>query len=240
MKFYTTSEVAKLCNVHRNTIIGAIRKGLLRIHRTPGGHARISQEDLDEFCHKRSLPTTALVARNNRVLLVDEEPAHSALLLRGLREAAYMGESAANLFMAGFMLARFQPNVLILDANAFGGGAALCRQIRGLPRFRELPIIGMSGGLDAAEREAFVRAGLNDLLTKPFDLDDLIAAIVRLIGPVVRGASGRATPAEPTRRIDRMDADPDRATRKAGPRRGFDTSVDGVLAGPESDELAPG
>lgn len=47
--YYTTSETARMCRVHRNTIIGAIRSGKLRANRTPGGHARIPVASIEEY-----------------------------------------------------------------------------------------------------------------------------------------------------------------------------------------------
>ena len=41
--YYSTSEVATLCRVHKNTIIAAINRGLLPASKTPGGHNRVSR-----------------------------------------------------------------------------------------------------------------------------------------------------------------------------------------------------
>lgn len=237
-KYYTTSEVAKLCNVHRNTIIGAIRKGLLKIHRTPGGHARISQDDLDDFCHRRSLPTTSLISRNNRILVLDDGAQHLTVLAQGLRDAGYLVESISDAFHAGFMIAKFQPNALLVNAGKTGDlGDLVTRNVRSLPRHRDLAIIGLAGQRDNDAVKVLMAAGADDVLHRPVELDQLLERIVNLIGPVVSGTSGRAQ-SESTRRIERGDIDDDRATRKAPPRgdRYHSTSVDGVLSGEREEE----
>lgn len=237
-KYYTTSEVAKLCNVHRNTIIGAIRKGLLRIHKTPGGHARISQDDFDDFCHRRSLPTTSLISRNNRVLLIEEGAQHISVLAQGLREVGYLVETASDAFNAGFMIAKFQPNVVLASIGRPGDlGEEICRRIRSLPKYRDLPIIGMSAQREGDGARVAHAAGADDMVSRPVELDVLVQRIIRLMGPIVSGTSGRAV-ADATRRIDPADFDDNRATRKAAPRDNrYRTTMDGVLSGPDMPGL---
>ncbi|MBK9973883.1 MAG: excisionase family DNA-binding protein [Planctomycetes bacterium] len=235
-KYYTTSEVAKLCNVHRNTIIGAIRKGLLKIHRTPGGHARIAQDDLDDFCHRRSLPTTSLISRNNRILLVEDGAQHVSVLAQGLRDSGYLVEIAGDSFGAGFLLAKFQPNLLLASiAKAGDLGDEVSRKVRALPRHRDLSTIALVTHRDADAQRLALSAGVDDVLSRPVELDELLQRIVRQIGPVVSGTSGRAV-SEATRRIERSSFSDDKATRKATPRDGLTTSTGGVLSGQDADE----
>jgi excisionase family DNA binding protein len=242
-KYFTTSEVAKICNCHRNTIIGAIRKGLLRIHRTPGGHARISQEDLDDFCHRRSLPSTSLISRNNRVLVLDPDANFVGALTRGLQDYEYQVEAARDPFMAGYLLGKFQPNVVLLDV-AIGDmkGEAACRSIRSLPKLRDTAVIAICSNHDQDAIDALVESGVDDLLQKPFEVEQLVQHIVRLIGPVVQGTSGRATTGRVSGRISgkitkriQKSADPEDATRRAEPLGGLHTTRDGVLLSAEDD-----
>ena len=144
MRYYTTSEVADICKVHRNTILSAIRKGVLRIHRTPGGHARISQDDLDEFIHRRSLPATAHQV-TYRVLLVDDDPVFSQVASAALANAGYSVRVANSGFEAGLMLGEFSPDAIVLDLLLKDlRGDAVCRRIRATPAFSDIAILGVS------------------------------------------------------------------------------------------------
>jgi excisionase family DNA binding protein len=245
-KYYTTSDVAKICNVHRNTIIGAIRKGLLSIHRTPGGHARISQEDLDDFCHRRSLPTTSLISRNNRALILDPDPKFAATLAKALRDYEYQVEAARDPFQAGYLLGKFQPNVVLveLEIGPDMTGAGVCRSVRSLPKLRDTAVIGISAVQQQERIDALLDAGADDFVAKPFEVEHLVERIVNLIGPVIIGTSGRATTGEITGKLTKrvapktaeVEPDTDRSTRKATPRQSHRTTHDGVLAGPEEEE----
>lgn len=232
-QYYTTSEVAKICNVHRNTIIGAIRKGLLKIHRTPGGHARISQEDLDDFSHRRSLPTSALIARNNRILIVDGNTQLTGILARNLNEASYLVETAMDSFHVGYLLGQFQPNVILIDQLIDEVPAhSIVRRVRILPKQHETAIIAMRTTPDVGAQRQLHAAGVDEILVKPFDMEDLIGSIERLIGPVVSGMTGRATTNKKTRRVKVVDDD--KVTRKTQkPNTGYRTTIDGVLSGIE-------
>ncbi|MCB9895774.1 MAG: response regulator [Planctomycetes bacterium] len=242
-KYYTTSEVAKICNVHRNTIIGAIRKGLLKIHRTPGGHARVAQEDLDDFCHRRSLPTTSLISRNNRALILDPDPKFAATLAKALRDYEYQVEAARDSFQAGYLLGKFQPNVVLveLEIGQDMTGAGVCRSVRSLPKLRDTAVIGISTDKTQEKIDALLDAGADDFVAKPFEVESLVERIVNLIGPVIVGTSGRATTGKIsgklTKRVDPKDEeDDDRMTRKAQPKNPHRTTHGGVLAGPEEEE----
>ena len=242
-KYFTTSEVAKICNVHRNTIIGAIRKGLLKIHRTPGGHARVAQEDLDDFCHRRSLPTTSLISRNNRALILDPDPKFAATLAKALRDYEYQVEAARDSFQAGYLLGKFQPNVVLveLEIGQDMTGAGVCRSVRSLPKLRDTAVIGISTDKSQEKIDALLDAGADDFVAKPFEVESLVERIVNLIGPVIIGTSGRATTGKVTGKLTKRvepkdDEDDDRMTRKAPPRNSHRTTHGGVLAGPEEEE----
>jgi excisionase family DNA binding protein len=251
-KYYTTSEVAKICNVHRNTIIGAIRKGLLKIHRTPGGHARIAQEDLDDFCHRRSLPTTSLISRNNRALILDPDPKFAATLAKAMRDYEYQVEAARDPFQAGYLLGKFQPNIVLveLDIGQDLTGASVCRSVRSLPKLRDTAVIGISNEKSQDKIDALLDAGADDFVPKPFDVETLVERIVNLIGPVIIGTSGRATTGkisgkltkQVTQKTDIGDIDDeitdqdDRMTRKTKPSNPHRTTHGGVLAGPDDEE----
>ncbi|KAA0214895.1 response regulator [bacterium] len=191
MRYYTTSEVAKICKVHRNTILTAIRKGVLRIHRTPGGHARISQEDLDEFIHRRSLATTK-VKSAKRVLIVDDDPVFNQITSAVLASAGYSVRVAATGFEAGMLLAEYRPDIVLVDLMLPDvRGDAICRRIRSTPALADMAILAVSSTSDKPLVDQLLRAGADDFLAKPFSHESLLTRVSYLLSPV--GVSARTT-----------------------------------------------
>ena len=73
-------------------------------------------------------------------------------------------------------------------------GIAATRAIRGETRYATLPIIAMTANAMAADREACLVAGMNDLITKPLDLDRLFATLMRWIPARTREAAVLSPP----------------------------------------------
>ncbi|MBI5258572.1 MAG: response regulator, partial [Burkholderiales bacterium] len=74
-------------------------------------------------------------------------------------------------------------------------GFEATREIRRLPGGDALPIVAMTANALASDREASLAAGLDDHVGKPFELDQLVATVLRHAGRAVVPAAGRAAPA---------------------------------------------
>jgi signal transduction histidine kinase len=74
--------------------------------------------------------------------------------------------------------ADFQPDIILLD-NMMPGldGEQVCRQIRADSGLRHTKIIMVSGKSRVSERIEAYQAGADDYITKPFNIDELLAKI---------------------------------------------------------------
>jgi PAS domain S-box-containing protein len=81
-------------------------------------------------------------------------------------------------------------------------GLSATRQLRDNPAWRELPVIALTAGVTASERDKIDDAGMNDLLPKPVTLDSLTAMLSRWV-------PGAVSEPEPT---DNPDPTPSAAT----------------------------
>ena len=71
---FTTRDVSKLLQVNPRSVINWIEQKLLISCRTPGGHRRISREDLIAFLRKHQIPIPrAIIEEKLKVLIVDGE-----------------------------------------------------------------------------------------------------------------------------------------------------------------------
>ncbi len=119
------------------------------------------------------------------ILVIDDDDLVSQTLQRALKMYGYH-VMVANSGIEGLQLARRRrPDLFILDIIMPGAdGYQVCRQIRGDPLLKELPVLFLTArGKDEDKIEGF-RAGADDYLSKPFNMEELqlrIQAILRRV-----------------------------------------------------------
>ena len=117
------------------------------------------------------------------VLVVDDDPAIRAVLMDLLVEEGYRVAVAAD-GAAGLAAAFTEPPALVLTDLAMPGlgGEEVCRRLRSDPRTRHVPLLVISALPRSAARERLADCPHDGFLAKPFDLDDLLAAVDRALG----------------------------------------------------------
>ena len=68
-------------------------------------------------------------------------------------------------------------------------GYEATRQIRDTLHLTDLPVVALTAGVFKDQQTAALEAGMNDFVPKPFDVDHLIATVLRLTGRQPRDAS---------------------------------------------------
>jgi len=113
-----------------------------------------------------------------KVLVVDEEPKLRRILEKVLVDRGFEVASAVNGKEALDKLPFFNPHLIIADVAMSGmDGFELCRRIREDRRFGAVRFIFLTAK-DAREDEIEgLRLGADDYITKPFDVDRLLARV---------------------------------------------------------------
>ena len=132
-----------------------------------------------------------------RILVVDDEPRILSALETTLRGAGYDVDTAATgedaLTRAGVR----PPEGVILDlVLPDKSGVEVTRELR---RVSDAPVLILSVVGDEQEKVAALDAGADDYVTKPFNVDELLARL--------RAALRRMAPAEPLIRIGELELD---------------------------------
>ncbi|MBP9144140.1 MAG: response regulator [Thermoanaerobaculia bacterium] len=113
-------------------------------------------------------------AAGNRLLVVDDEPAHRKMLARALQEAGFEVEEAAGGLEAIAAANLRPPDLVLLDIDMPGiDGYETCRRLKEQERFASTPVIFLSGLGDIEGKMKAFAAGGVDYVTKPFFLEEV-------------------------------------------------------------------
>ncbi|MBI5597937.1 MAG: response regulator transcription factor [Elusimicrobia bacterium] len=128
-----------------------------------------------------------------RVLMVDDDARLAGMVKDALEAQGYRFASARTLREGRALLKADLPDVLILDRSLpDGDGLDLCREVKGSPRNRALPVLFLSARRAWPEKVLGLEVGADDYLAKPFRVEELFARLRALVrrcrppeGPVV-------------------------------------------------------
>jgi DNA-binding NtrC family response regulator len=114
----------------------------------------------------------------NRVLIVDDEPANVDLLEQELADAGYGTLAAPSGEQALALASKENPDLILLDVMMGGiDGYETCRRLKAAEATRSIPVIFLTALSDSFEKVRGFGAGAVDYVTKPFDLEELLARI---------------------------------------------------------------
>jgi PAS domain S-box-containing protein len=117
------------------------------------------------------------------VVYVEDNPANVAFMEQLLGEFERVQLFTAPTAEVGIELVRrARPNVVIMDINLPGmSGFDAARRLSEWPETRGIPIIGLSAAAMPRDRKQAEEAGLYRYLTKPVDVDALVAALEEVL-----------------------------------------------------------
>jgi two-component system, OmpR family, response regulator len=110
------------------------------------------------------------------VLVVEDDPAMTAMLERGLRRSGYAVDTVATGADAVWAITETTFDVVVLDAMIPPpDGFEVCRRIRAEGRW--VPVLMLTARDGVNDRVRGLDAGADDYLTKPFAFDELLARV---------------------------------------------------------------
>ncbi len=125
-----------------------------------------------------------------KVLVVDDERAVRESIERALILENYQVALAEDGEQALEKIDRDEPDVVILDILMPGmDGLAVCRQLR--MKGNRVPVLMLTARVEISNRVDGLDAGADDYLTKPFDLDELLARLRALLRRSTLNGNGK-------------------------------------------------
>ncbi len=119
-----------------------------------------------------------------KVLVVEKDSVFAAVLEDRLRVAGHEVRLLGDIAQAPAVAGHQQSDLVLLDMGAGSpvDAADAVHALRSQPDTRTVPVLVMSDGAEPADRVAALRAGADDYLTRPFDLEELLIRSERLLG----------------------------------------------------------
>jgi two-component system, OmpR family, phosphate regulon response regulator PhoB len=119
---------------------------------------------------------------NPLVLVVEDEAALATMLRYNLEKQGFRVDEAADGQEALTRIAEAPPDLVLLDwMLPVMSGIEVCRQIRRRPDTRDLPVIMVTARTDDQDAVRGLNTGADDYITKPFNIDALLARMRALL-----------------------------------------------------------
>ena len=181
---FTTGEAAEVCKVSQQTIIRCFDSGRLKGFRVPGSRfRRIPREALIAFMKENGIPPDALDSGKRKILVVDDDPEIVELFVDVLdRDGRFEVKTASTGYDAGILTQEFMPDLVILDYMLPDvNGNVVCKTLRANPNFEQIKIVIVSGVVNQDEINDLLKAGADDFVKKPFNIEKLIERVGELL-----------------------------------------------------------
>jgi excisionase family DNA binding protein len=179
---YTTFEAARICHVTHHSIKNWIKQGLIKASRTPGGHYRILEEDLNEFREKYDMFPEEKRREKPVVMVVDDEQDALDLIERVLSEENVEIVKVSNATEAGLKVAQLTPDLILLDfLMPEVNGFEVCKALRANEQTKDIPIMAVTCLTKEEDIEHIFEVGADEYLAKPFKVDDLLEKVREIL-----------------------------------------------------------
>ncbi|MCE9547704.1 MAG: response regulator, partial [Planctomycetia bacterium] len=98
------------------------------------------------------------------------------------RDGRFEVKTAATGYDAGVLTQEFMPDLMILDYMLPDiNGNVVCQTVRNNPKFEHMKIIIVSGVVNQDEINDLLKAGANDFVKKPFNIEKLVERMAELL-----------------------------------------------------------
>lgn len=186
-KFFTTGDVAKICEISPKTVINYCESGKLSSEKSPvTNYRRIPRDALVAFMEKYNIPVSrADSIEQKSVLVVDDDENFVRLLKKAfnLAEKNVLVKVACDGYEALVEIGKEAPDLVILDVMMPKiDGYEVCKTLRSNPSFKGVKICAISGVSDDDMEKNLLRCGADLFIKKPFEFREFVKTTTRLLG----------------------------------------------------------
>lgn len=162
-----------------------------------------------DWTERSALPVKAIDLPAKRILVAEDNPVNRKVISALIAPHGHQLTLVDNGLKAVQALQAEAFDVVLMDVSMpVMDGPTATQEIRKLAGpMRDVPIIALTANAMAGDREIYLDAGMTDYVSKPIDVNALLAAIARQTGGVSPvEVVGAATPVAPVRAEDALAA----------------------------------
>ena len=145
----------------------------------PGIPEQVSDEDRESSERWKVIQDIAKGTVLKKVLIIEDQPDIRKLVKMTLDFSDYELHEASEAETGFGMVKAIQPDLILLDIMMPGeiNGLQLCAMLKGMEKYRHIPIILLTARGQVADRQAGLEAGADEYLVKPFSPIKLIEVV---------------------------------------------------------------
>ncbi len=182
-RFCSIPEAARICGVSRTTMWNWVKSGHIDAFVTPGGHHRLSREEIDRIVSERNIQSKPVSEKT--VLIVDDDPGFRKTLKEKLSRAGYVAEIAIDGFEAGLKVREIRPDLVVLDLFMPGmDGFEVCRKIKQNEELKLIKVLAVTGYGTPEIAERILRLGADAYQPKSTEPKNLVRLIRNVLSEV--------------------------------------------------------
>jgi two-component system, cell cycle response regulator DivK len=121
---------------------------------------------------------------NQLILVVEDDAIMQKMALKILRSRGFSCELAVTGREAVAKAGAFRPGLILMDLSLPEmNGWEATRALKADPAVTGIPVVAVTAHAMVGDRETAIAAGCAECVTKPYELEELIAVVERYIGP---------------------------------------------------------
>ena len=187
IKYLSTGDVARYCEVNVTTVKRWIREGHLKGFQTPMGHFKVVKTDFVQFLKDNHMPVdeSILGSTELKVLVIDDDPGMIKTIVMTLESLNHnlKVDSATDGYDGLMKIGNAVPNLLILDLNMPKiDGYEVIKRVKNTEDYKSAEIMVVSSTLNEETEKKLINIGVSKYLKKPFKLSELKEEVTLLLG----------------------------------------------------------
>lgn len=187
LKYLSTGDVARYCEVNVTTVKRWIREGHLKGFQTPMGHFKVVKTDFIQFLKDNHMPVdeSILGSTELKVLVIDDDPGMIKTIVMTLESLNHnlRVDTATDGYDGLMKIGNAVPNLLILDLNMPKiDGYEVIKRVKNTEDYKSAEIMVVSSTLNEETEKKLINIGVSKYLKKPFKLSELKEEVTLLLG----------------------------------------------------------